>query len=243
MKRIITVLFFTSFSLVSTYSGCNKEESAPFWNEKYSFIKNIEPVKFHYGHGVLAGSYPDGVETTVVDFNDVSRFLGHVCLCGAGGFKISKLAVDFMMDNNQLSEKGDFILISSNDHTVSDVIAYVLGCSKREDKSKSNYFIDTALKGGRRVYNYFIGYPPEKKAVNITYRKHLLVGNDFMDKLWAIETGYENNPSSISNQDIELYRDNMFEMIHDVLFENKTGLFEIKSVDYGEFQNMLNKLR
>jgi hypothetical protein len=59
----------------------------PRWNEKYDFLSGVSPITLHFDHGVLAGSYPPGREMTTVTFDDVSGYLGHVCLCGAGGYR------------------------------------------------------------------------------------------------------------------------------------------------------------
>jgi len=79
------------FLLLLSFYGCQEEKS---WNEKYDFIYDIEPIVFHYDHGILAGSYPQNKEITDVTFNDVCNYMGHVCLCGAGGYKISEIAIN-----------------------------------------------------------------------------------------------------------------------------------------------------
>jgi len=48
-------------------------------------------------------------------------------------------------------------------------------------------FIDENIKANRREYHYQIAYPSNQKAVEIIYKKHLLVGNEHMDALWEIE--------------------------------------------------------
>lgn len=120
--------------------GSQKVVKGTHWNKKFDFIYDIPPIFFHYYHGVLAGSYQPGQETAEVSFNDVSSLLGHVCLCGAGGYRISQIAVNLMKGNEKTLEKGEFTLVSSRDHTVSDVIAYVLGCSRRNDPEKKSLF-------------------------------------------------------------------------------------------------------
>jgi len=104
---------------------------------KYNFIYDIQPIVFHYDHGILAGSYPQNKETTEVTFNDVCNYMGHVCLCGAGGYKVSELTINSLKKLDENLEKGDFILISSRDHSVSDVISFVLGCTRRINPEKS----------------------------------------------------------------------------------------------------------
>ena len=140
-------------------------------------------------------------------------------------------------------ERGDFILISSRDHTVSDVISFVLGCSRRNDPENNQYFIDTTISAPKREYHYYIGYTLDKKAVHVIYRKHLLIGHELMDKLWQVELAYEENPASVNQTDFELYQNTMFEMVQDVLLDKKEGLFEIKLIDYNEFQSILQKLK
>jgi len=167
----------------------DKEESR--WNSNYDFIYDIQPIVYHYHHGVLAGSYPGNRETTEVCFDDVCGFLGHVCLCGAGGYRVSQIAIDLMKDNDEILDKCEFTLISSKDHSVGDVIAYVLGCRKRSNPEKSSHFIDQSIKAPIREYHYYIGYAPTKKAVHVAYRKHLLIGNEQMDRLWKVELAYE----------------------------------------------------
>jgi len=213
------------------------------WNEQYKFIYEIPPITFHYHHGFLAGSYPAGVETTDVSFHDVSKFLGHICLCGAGGFMITSLAVDYITSNEEPLERGEFTLISSRDHTVSDVIAFILGCNKRNIPEANQYFIDTGIDSPRREYHYFIGYNPEKKAVHIIYRKHLLVGNEEMDRLWEIEQNFDRNPGSVDIAELEMYRNAMLTMVKDVLLERKADLFEVEAYDYQAFEKRIEQLK
>ena len=223
------------------FCGCQETKEAGPWNEKYDFIYDIQPVILHYDHGILAGSYPQNQETTEIQFNDVCNYLGHVCLCGAGGYKISELAINALKKPEETLEKGDFILISSRDHTVSDVIAYILGCTRRNDPEKSHYFINPDIEAPKREYHYYIGYPPQEKAVHIIYRKHLLIGNELMDRLWKVELAYEENQASINQTDLELYQNTMLQLVTNVLLDQKTGLFEIELIDYDQFLAMLKK--
>jgi len=213
------------------------------WNQKYDFIYNIPPITFNYDHGVLAGSYVPGQETTEVRFDDVSSYLGHVCLCGAGGFRIAMITENLIRENGPVLEKGDFTLISSRDHTVSDVIAYVLGCSRRNDPDKNQYFIDETIEAPKREYHYYIAYHPQKKAVHIVYRKHLLIGNEQMDRLWQVELAYDQNPADISPSDFKLYQDTMVDMVTEVLSGPNEKLFEAMLIDYDEFLSHLNRLK
>ncbi|MCD4794549.1 MAG: hypothetical protein K8R54_15035 [Bacteroidales bacterium] len=234
-------LFLILFSII--FSGCQNTEKTEAWNEKYDFIYDIEPIVFHYDHGILAGSYPQNQETTEVAFNDVCNYLGHVCLCGAGGYKISELAINSLKKPDETLEKGDFILISSRDHTVSDVVSFVLGCSRRNNPEKNQYFIDTKIEAPKREYHYYIGYSLQEKAVHIIYRKHLLIGNELMDRLWKVELAYEENPASVSQADFELYQNTMFNVINDVLSNQKIGLFDVELIDYNEFLLILKGIK
>ena len=78
--------------------GCHTAPatSSGRWNANYSYVDTVPPITFHYDHGVLAGSYPGNVETLAIKFEDVCAQLGHVCLCGAGGFRIAEKAVEAM---------------------------------------------------------------------------------------------------------------------------------------------------
>jgi hypothetical protein len=224
--------------LITAFYGCQEKKT---WNEKYDFIYQIHPLIFHYDHGIITGSYPQNKETTEVKFNDVCNYMGHVCLCGAGGYKISELAINSLKNPDENLEKGDFILISSRDHSVSDVISFVLGCTRRTNPEKSQYFINSDIEAPKREYHYFIAYPPQKKAVHIIYRKHKLIGNEQMDKLWKIELAYEENPCSVNQTDFNLYQNEMFKMVEDVLFDKKNDLFTIEPIEYDKFQSMLNQ--
>ena len=239
----ISVLCLYSILLSGFFFGCQNSEKKLCWNKKYNFIYNIPPIIFHYHHGVLAGSYPTNQETVEVYFNDVCCFLGHVCLCGAGGYQISQIAVNLTKETEETLERGEFTLISSRDHTISDVIAYVLGCSKRNDPEKNQYFIDQSVKVPKREYHYYIGYHPQKKAVHIIYRKHLLIGNELMDRLWKIELAYDKDPTSVNQADIKLYQDTMFDMVKDILLNQKKDLFEAKLIEYDEFLSRLKILK
>ena len=229
--------------LLIAFYGCQEKKDIESWSEKYNFIYNIEPIIFHYDHGILAGSYPQNIETTEVAFNDVCNYMGHVCLCGAGGYKISEIVVNSLKSPEEYLEKGDFILISSRDHSVSDVISFVLGCTRRNDPEKNQYFIDSKIEAPKREYHYFIGYPPQKKAVHIIYRKHMLIGNELMDRLWKVELAYEENPSSVNQTDLKLYQDTMYKMVEDVLLNQENELFNVELIEYDKFQSILKQLK
>ena len=115
------------------------------WHAKYADVIAVPPIEFHYDHGVLAGSYPEGVETVSIRFEDVCAQLGHVCLCGAGGFQIANKTVQVLQHGAPL-ERGDFILISSRDHAVGDAVAFVLGCVRRARDEQNQHFIDSSIK-------------------------------------------------------------------------------------------------
>ena len=235
------LLFAIATIPVTLFSQTINNESP--WNKKYDFIYDIPPILFHFHHGILAGSYPPNQETIEVSFNDVSCFLGHVCLCGAGGYHISQIATDLIKRTGEPLEREGFTLISSRDHTVSDVIAYVLGCSRRNNPEKNYYFIDETINAPKRVYHYYIGYHPQKKAVHIVYNKHLLIGNELMDRLWKVELAFDKNPHSVNQADIELYQDTMEDIVKEVLLDQKKGLFEVKPIEYDEFLSRLSKLK
>ena len=213
------------------------------WNVNYSYVDTVPPIAFHYDHGVLAGSYPGDVETVAVKFEDVCAQLGHVCLCGAGGFRIAGKAIETMRQDGAPLERGEFTLISGRDHTVSDVIAFVLGCTRRTDPAHSQYFIDDSIAAARREYHYYIAYPPAKSAVHVVYRKHLLVGHEEMDQLWEIESAFERDPAAVAPADLVRYRRAMVSMVRDVLFDRVAGLIAVESVEYETFQTRLDSLR
>ncbi len=229
--------------MLVTFYGCQETKKTCPWNEKYDFIYDIQPIIFHYDHGIIAGSYKQNQETTEVKFNDVCNYLGHVCLCGAGGYKISEIAINSFKKPEETLEKGDFIFISSRDHTISDVISFVLGCNRRNDLEKNQYFIDPKIEAPKREYHYFIGYPPQEKAIHIVYRKHLLIGNELMDKLWKVELAYDENPASVNQADLELYQNIMFNVIKDVLLDQKDSLFDVELIDYDKFLSILKRLK
>lgn len=229
---------------VVLFGGCGSQtRSSGRWHERYAYVDRVPPIVFHYDHGVLAGSYRDDGETVQVRFGDVCAQLGHVCLCGAGGYKIAEMVLEAIGGDGKPLERGDFVLISSRDHTVSDVIALVLGCSRRGDAQKSQYFIDDSVEASRREYHYYVAYLPTKTAVHVVYRKHLLIGNEEMDKLWKIECGFEEDPSSVSEEALHRYRHAMVAMVGDVLFERVDGLITVRSIRYEEFQGRLNSVR
>jgi len=240
MKHLNTAGLFLVF-LSMIFYGCERTNREGYWNEKYDFIYDLPPIVFHYDHGILAGGYPDNKETVEIQFNDVCQYMGHVCLCGAGGYKIAEKAVNALKGRDEPPERGGFILISSRDHAVSDVIAYVLGCSRRNDPGENQYFIDTSIKAPAREYHYYIGYIPNTKAIHIIYRKHLLIGNELMDSLWKVGLSYENDPSSVSQADMELYRNTMYDMVKDVSMDRKKDLIEVELMDYDDFQAMLKR--
>jgi len=243
--KLTNILIFTiSIILLSViFLGCQKSKTERNWHANYDFIYNIQPIIFHYNHGILTGSYQKNQETIEVHFNDVCNYLGHVCLCGAGGYKISEMAVNTLKKEGENLEKGDFIIISSRDHTVSDVISYVLGCERRNNPEKNLYFIDTSIVAPKREYHYLIGYPPAQKAVQITYYKHLLTGNELMDRLWKIELAYEENPDAVNQDDLELYQNTMVKMVQDILLDKNKNLFRIDSINYNDFQLKLDSIK
>ncbi len=226
-------------------AGCHtpRPALATRWHERHAYVSTVPPITFHYDHGVLAGSYPENVETVAVEFDDVCAQLGHVCLCGAGGFRIAGKVVDALSEGDAPPERGGFLLISSRDHTVSDVIAFVLGCSRRADPERSQYFIDDSITAPRREYHYYIAYPPARAAVRVVYRKHLLIGHDAMDSLWKIELAFDHDPDSVSAADAERYRMAMLAMVQDALFDRVPGLITVEPVAYEEFQQRLNHVR
>jgi len=224
-------------------TACRVPDSPSRWHPNYAYLAGLPPVTFHYDHGVLAGSYPEGVETVTVGFEDVCAQLGHVCLCGAGGFKIAAKAVAALRGAGPPLERGEFILISSHDHTVSDVIAFVLGCPRRRDAARSQYFVDATLKPPRREYHYYIGYRPARTAVHVVYRKHLLTGHAEMDRLWQIELAFERDPQTVSAADIARYRRAMAKTVADVLFERVPGLISVEAIPYEQFEQRLRDVR
>ena len=59
IRTWILLLIFMSI----VYCGCQKTKMAEPWNEKYDFIYDIQPIIFHYDHGIIAGSYKQNQET------------------------------------------------------------------------------------------------------------------------------------------------------------------------------------
>ncbi len=229
----------------SANDGCGEASSrvAKRWSDDYAYVATAPPIIFHYDHGILAGSYPPGVETAAIEFDDVCAQLGHVCLCGAGGFRIAGKVVEALRRGGGPLERGEFILISSRDHAVSDAIAFVLGCTRRSDPAHNQYFIDASVATPRREYHYDVAYVPAKAAVHVVYRKHLLVGQDEMDRLWEIESAFERDPASVKPVDRERYRRAMVAMVSDVLFDRIAGLIIVEPIEYEAFQRRLDALR
>ena len=231
--------------LVLLLGGCHgmKTQTPSRWNPKYDNLTALPPIVFHYDHGVLADSYPESVETLPVRFEDVCAQLGHVCLCGAGGFRISVLAEAALRTDSPPLERGDFILISCRDHTVSDVIAFVFDCTRRGDPQQNQYFIDDSITAPRREYHYYLAYPATRTAVQVVYRKHLLIGHEEMDRLWDIETAYEHAPHSITPAEKQRYQTAMEQMVRDVLYDHVPGLITVTPVDYEQFKKRLAQVR
>ncbi len=230
--------------LASVLTGCQmpRAHHATRWNDAYAYTNAVPPIVFDCHHGVFAGSYPAGVETIAVEYDDVCAQLGHVCLCGAGGFRIAGEVVQALSADEQPLEREEFVLISGRDHTVSDVIASVLGCTRRADPQHNQHFIDDSITAPRREYHYYVGYAPAQAAVHVTYRKHLLIGHDEMDQLWQIELAHDRDPDSVSVADRDRYRRAMRNMVRDVLLDRVPGLITVEPVAYADFQQRLDRL-
>lgn len=224
---LMILIFITAIFFIS----CSQPKDDLRWNKKYNYLKEIKPIKFHYYHGILAGNYPEGIEATEIRFDDVCAYLGHVCLCGAGGYRIATLVVDSLSKDYGLLEKGEFVLVSSRDHTISDVISYILGVSKRQDKEKSTYFINNSIKAPRREYHYFIGSRETNTAFHVTYKKYNLIGHAAMDSLWKIEKQFDIDPISVPKNDVEKYSEAMEKMVREVITGKRdSDLFEIRRI-------------
>ena len=213
------------------------------WNENYAYVNSMPPITFHYRHGILAGSYPGDAETMELRFDDVCAQLGHVCLCGAGGFRIAGKTVEALRREGPPLERGEFVLISSRDHTVGDVIASVLGCSRRAAQEWNQYWIDDSISAPRREYFYYIAHPPAKVAVRVAYRKHLLIGHEEMDQLWEIESEFDRAPAAVTPEQVERYRKAMTTMVRDVLFDRIAGLITVEPMEYADFEARLESVR
>ena len=220
----------------SGLTGCHAPGSGGVkrWSDACVRVADVPPITFHYDHGVLAGSYPGDKQTVAIEFDDVCSQLGHVCLCGAGGFRIAGKIVDAIQGDGPPLERDDFVLISGRDHSVSDVVAFVLGCTRRLDPAKNHYFIDDSITAPRREYHYYVTYAPTRKAVHVVYRKHLLIGHEKMDELWQIELAFDRDPSSVSAADVKRYREAMKQMVADVLHDNIPGLITVEPIPYEE---------
>ena len=64
-----------------------------------------------------------------------------------------------------------------------------------------------------------------------------------MDRLWQVEMAYEENPASVNQADLELYKNTMFTVVNNVLLDQKKGLFNVELIDYDEFQSILKQLK
>ena len=245
MKRIAVACLGVMSVAVGSATGCRtpSPRNSARWHESCSYIDSVPPITFNCDHGVLAGSYPDGVKTVPIEFDDVCAQLGHVCLCGAGGFRIAGKAVEALRHDDAPLERGEFILISGRDHTVGDAIAFVLGCARRADPAHNQCFIDDSIVAPKREYHYYVAYPPAEAAVHVVYRKHLLVGQKEMDRLWAIESAFERESATLPPADRERYRQAMLTMVGDVLFDRVPGLITVEPVPYETFQARLATLR
>ena len=71
----------------------------------------------------------------------------------------------------------------------------------------------------------------------------MLIGNDEMDRLWRIESDYDQDPGGVNPTDVRLYQDTMVDMVRKVLLEETEGLFESELIDYEEFLSHLNRLK
>ncbi|MBU4445364.1 MAG: hypothetical protein L6422_10020 [Candidatus Marinimicrobia bacterium] len=232
--RLVLFIFIVSVTAI-LLNTCSQSDDIQRWNKKYEYIQDIKPIVFHYDHGVLGGSYTEGIETVEMRFDDVCAYLGHVCLCGAGGYRIAALVIDSLYRDYGIPERGEFVLISSRDHTISDVIAYCFGLTRRQKKVKSSYFIDDTIETPRREYHYFIGSKETNRAFHVIYKKHRSIGHAAMDSLWKIEQQYEINPESVSESDMEKYSKAIEWTVRDVITGKRdSDLFEIKRVSYKE---------
>jgi len=161
----------------------------------------------------------------------------------AAGFRIAGKVVEALGQGRGPLERGEFIFISSRDHTVSDVIAMVLGCPRRGAPEQNRYFIDDSIAAPRREYHYYIAYQPARAAVHVVYRKHLLVGHEQMDRLWQVELAFERDPATVSPEELVRYRRAMVAMVEDVLFDRVDGLITVESIEYDAFEKRLESLR
>lgn len=64
-----------------------------------------------------------------------------------------------------------------------------------------------------------------------------------MDRLWKVELAFEEDPASVSPENLELYQETMVEMVRQVLLGNKEGLITATPLDYAEFLSRLEGLK
>ncbi len=159
--------------------------------------------------------------------------VGQPCTCVAAGFRIAQVGLAALCDDDG-PVRGELRLVASNDHAVSDVVAFILGAERRADRIRSSLVIDPSLSSTPGVWRYLLADPARHRAVMVTYYKSKLMPDPLRTRLGGIEERAERGDASRAER--ELFRREMARMVQTLLDpEASSAFFDVRIFSYEAF--------
>jgi hypothetical protein len=231
MRNIFIILFSCAMFLIQPSVSFSQDNQ---W--RFSYLDSIPSLKFLNPEGQFSGSYAVGKEDIDISIKDCGKYAGQLCICPAAGFRIATLGIEFLFSEDELPTRSEFYLITSKDHMVSDVVAYILGVNRRIDNKKATYFVDPAILANYREWHYYIVRKDNMKACQIVYVKRNLIPDEENERLKSIEERYEKGRTS--DEEEAYFSRRMSTLVESILRGEEDHLFIVKPFAYEKLKEM-----
>lgn len=191
----------------------------------------VEPIKIKDPLSVLVGSTRPGEEIFEIGLTDVGMYIGHICPCVAGAYRVTQLALELLY-KNELPERGGIRVAANSPSAALDVASYITGARSFygcEERHRGDLAVDRSLESNSEDMIVTFQRKDTDEAVKVVFHKSILCSQE---EKAAEETVKEKiMEGEATEEEVEWFWKTKQKEVKLILFNPPVGLFEVERLN------------
>ncbi len=223
-----------TFVVLALVFGCSTFALAGArWAQDFYF--EVEPIKIKEPMAVVVGSTRPGEEIFEINLTDVGMYMGHICPCVAGAYKLTKLGLEALYES-EVPERGNIRVVANSPSAVLDVASYITGARSFygcEERHRGDLAVDENLEARKGDIAVIFQRKDTGKTVRVVFHKSILCSPEKKSLEKVVKEKIVLGEAT--EEEAERFWKSEQEEAKRILFNPASGLFEVEELPAYDF--------
>lgn len=199
------------------------------------FYSEVKPIKIRDPLSVVVGSTKPGDEIFEIGLTDVGMYIGHICPCVAGAYRLTQLGLDAIYEK-EFPVRGNIRVAANSPSAVLDVASYITGARSFygcDEVHRGDLAVDENLEARKGDIVVIFQRKDTGRAVKVVFHKSVLCPPENMSPEKTVKEKIMEGEAT--QEEAEWFWKTEQEKVKQILFNPPSGLFEVEKLSSYNF--------